>query len=821
MPKFLNETSKTGDGTTVKLGDTIEVDLFKPITAKITSISQHKNGKVFITGVQRNQEVDTWPSTIVQQPTKIWGVGDKNLPNEEAEDEYNRWLKDEGDLSFTDWKKAEAEVYTEEEFAQARARILKEDPTLLDHIYTPQKGEAKTWHVGDVTEHGYKIDYFVKSTREFDPVIDVEHHPMMASVIKGSESFLYRVGDLWNHALHSSLQRVQGKYKSWAIGDLVRFGHGKAEEDWPIHHFLIGDNRKVWAVLERKDGFTKLIAVQDLHDHKMDHRVHVSAKTKTAKPDDNFDHAKDQDPHSKAPDAPKGHDFQTVMARDDSSSVSSGPEDDFRQRSAQERHICKPARKRLVESDEEGKSEIAVEHPPWDFLTTSFFAGKYGSKRGIHTPTFIDTHNNERLNNYKKSIFEWVERKRAEPQGNFPHWPWSNATMNARWKVWRRHANVEGRRDLPTGMPPILKAYMLMCVAGATRQTLIDRQTDDVLNVTEEETLFGTVTPTPSPESERERRDDPDFIPPETPPDTPEPRPKPKKRKLKPGRFAHMLEDTLPLGPKNPRRPGGIPLPPQAPVPRKRAKPDSGPSFHRPWSKPARVATAAERAQLVIDLMSEESSEEEEAVEDVGAEEDPPRQRRKRRNPGNPLRGSIVVPEHALTPNNKARRIAQHGPAFDGRDTSTWLPLVTLNHPTIVWLDLSKWEWSAGSVAAKNLAPWRGRLSGGQNDPLRNLWMRVWDAYQRCWRKSHIGPQWRVSEPIDHSYPFHTWVEHLRFGTVLPWMQLQWPNDILQIATTEIQDDFANRLRTHGLGELMPNARDFIIKGGGVSHPLW
>ena len=47
MPKFLNETSKTGDGTRVKLGDTIEVDLFNPITAKITSISQHKNGKVF------------------------------------------------------------------------------------------------------------------------------------------------------------------------------------------------------------------------------------------------------------------------------------------------------------------------------------------------------------------------------------------------------------------------------------------------------------------------------------------------------------------------------------------------------------------------------------------------------------------------------------------------------------------------------------------------------------------------------------------------------------------------------------------------------
>ena len=161
---------------------------------------------MFITGVQRNQEVDTWPSTIVQQPTKIWGVGDKNLPNQKAEKEYDRWLGAKTDLSFTDWKKAEAEVYTEEEFAQAKTRILKEDPTLLDKIYTPQKGEAKTWHVGDITEHGYKIQHFERSTREFDPLIDVEHHPMMASVEKGSESFLYRVGDLWNHALHSSLQ---------------------------------------------------------------------------------------------------------------------------------------------------------------------------------------------------------------------------------------------------------------------------------------------------------------------------------------------------------------------------------------------------------------------------------------------------------------------------------------------------------------------------------------------------------------------------------------------------------------------------------------
>jgi hypothetical protein len=214
MPKNLNETSQTGDGTVVKLGDTVEINLFDPILVKITSIVQKKNGKVFITTKRADERVETWKSAMIQQPTKIWGLGDKNQPqqtdqqnppgsdkwdkwqwetyyldlenkkndtsktfkanvtgkplahafgplvNPKVREEYDQWMKDGGDLSFTDWKKAMAEVYTEEEFAQARTRILNEDPTLLDKIYTPQKGLARTWHVGDVTEHGYKIQHF-------------------------------------------------------------------------------------------------------------------------------------------------------------------------------------------------------------------------------------------------------------------------------------------------------------------------------------------------------------------------------------------------------------------------------------------------------------------------------------------------------------------------------------------------------------------------------------------------------------------------------------------------------------------------------------
>ena len=90
--------------------------------------------------------------------------------------------------------------------------------------------------------------------------------------------------------------------------------------------------------------------------------------------------------------------------------------------------------------------------------------------------------------------------------------------------------------------------------------------------------------------------------------------------------------------------------------------------------------------------------------------------------------------------------------------------------------------------------------------------MRIWDAYQRCWRKTFIGQQWHVREPIDHSYPFHEWVEHLRFGTILPWMLLKWPDDILQVATTELQADFANQVRTIGLGDMTPNPHDYILK---------
>ena len=102
MPKFLNETNETGDGILVKLGDEIEVDLYNPIKAIVTSIVEHYNGKIFITGKQANEKVDTWPASIVQQPTKIY----KGAEAVDEKERFDRWTFDyTGDLSYSDWKK--------------------------------------------------------------------------------------------------------------------------------------------------------------------------------------------------------------------------------------------------------------------------------------------------------------------------------------------------------------------------------------------------------------------------------------------------------------------------------------------------------------------------------------------------------------------------------------------------------------------------------------------------------------------------------------------------------------------------------------------
>ena len=62
---YLQESSDTAFGDLVKLGDTVHVELEIPIEAKVQQIYKKPNGKTYMTGVLRNENVEC--------PSCTWG----------------------------------------------------------------------------------------------------------------------------------------------------------------------------------------------------------------------------------------------------------------------------------------------------------------------------------------------------------------------------------------------------------------------------------------------------------------------------------------------------------------------------------------------------------------------------------------------------------------------------------------------------------------------------------------------------------------------------------------------------------------------------
>ena len=119
--RFIWSRQKTGDGVEIKLGDTVVVDEFQTVVAKVTNIWQDRNNRVItIEAVDKMGEDYAYPSSIVRRkddPTDPYGGFDFNL--------------------FV-----ESGIFTEGEASDLKIQMEK-DPTMLDSITTPQKGTIR------------------------------------------------------------------------------------------------------------------------------------------------------------------------------------------------------------------------------------------------------------------------------------------------------------------------------------------------------------------------------------------------------------------------------------------------------------------------------------------------------------------------------------------------------------------------------------------------------------------------------------------------------------------------------------------------------
>ena len=182
---YLNETRETKFGDIIQLGDTIHVELEIPVVAIVNSIYRKPNGKTYITGVLRDESVETWISTIVQGPQPEH----TQKPQKKPEPKHD-------DVKY----------------------------------YEPQQGRYTTWRVGDrIWRAGlfWTIKYF-----------DREGHEMHAVMFNKTASISNAVTDLWKFMPPLNVDRWQGRTKMWFEGNHVQFGHGPDAEVWKIWNFV-------------------------------------------------------------------------------------------------------------------------------------------------------------------------------------------------------------------------------------------------------------------------------------------------------------------------------------------------------------------------------------------------------------------------------------------------------------------------------------------------------------------------------------------------------------------------------------------------------
>ena len=263
---YLQESSDTAFGDLVKLGDTVHVELEVPIEAKVQQIYKKPNGKTYMTGVLRNENVETWPMSIVH----LGPLPKAQVENEQPPDIGWDWAVEKG---FMTQKQEEGLL-----------QYVKEHPGAADRIYTPQKGTIRKWHVDDpLTNHG-RILYFTQTL--LPPV------GRKIAVIQDSRSergiFL---DEMWKHIPDSGQPRAQGREKTWFKRNHVQWRSGGKLTLGEIQYFVIGESpRKMYAIVQLLDEHMnkrvidqpdpyklglepvlRLLAVDELYKHKIDH----------------------------------------------------------------------------------------------------------------------------------------------------------------------------------------------------------------------------------------------------------------------------------------------------------------------------------------------------------------------------------------------------------------------------------------------------------------------------------------------------------------------------------------------------------------------
>ena len=177
------------------------MELEVPIEAKVQQIYKKPNGKTYMTGVLRNENVETWPMSIVH----LGPLPKAQVENEQPPDIGWDWAVEKG---FMTQKQEEGLL-----------QYVKEHPGAADRIYTPQKGTIRKWHVDDpLTNHG-RILYFTQTL--LPPV------GRKIAVIQDSRSergiFL---DEMWKHIPDSGQPRAQGREKTWFKRNHVQWRSG-------------------------------------------------------------------------------------------------------------------------------------------------------------------------------------------------------------------------------------------------------------------------------------------------------------------------------------------------------------------------------------------------------------------------------------------------------------------------------------------------------------------------------------------------------------------------------------------------------------------
>ena len=137
----------------------------------------------------------------------------------------------------------------------------------------------------------------------------------------------------------------------------------------------------------------------------------------------------------------------------------------------------------------------------WDFLVTSFFTqpsggasgrqvGVYGGLRGLKLPSgrqvVVDTHDNDTINKFKRSIYHWVTV-------NYSGGSITKAEMRDMWREYIDYVARGGDPALgplkkpPKGYRDLCQAYMIMVTEGYYRSRFLEEELVGVNNLTPDE----------------------------------------------------------------------------------------------------------------------------------------------------------------------------------------------------------------------------------------------------------------------------------------------------------------------------------------------